>query len=48
MKADITKSGTIHKQQILGDFNLYKQSDPALGLAIQYCQREKERMHRSS
>lgn len=42
VKADLAKPGTIHAHRILGDSDLYEQSDPALRLAIQYCQGEKD------
>ncbi|KAH8782955.1 hypothetical protein F5883DRAFT_537499 [Diaporthe sp. PMI_573] len=41
LRADLAKPGTIYAHRILGDSDLYEQSDPALQLAIQYCQGEK-------
>lgn len=48
VKAHLAKPGTIHTHRILGNTDLYEQSDPALRLAIQYCQREMDSGQRSS
>lgn len=48
IKADLAKPGTIHAHRILGDSDLYEQSDPALRLAIQYCQGGKDSGQASS
>ncbi|KAL1861461.1 hypothetical protein Daus18300_008855 [Diaporthe australafricana] len=48
VKADLAKPGTIHTHRILGDSDLYEQSDPALRLAIQYCQGGKDGGQESS
>lgn len=37
LRADLTEPGTIHPHRILGSFDLYEPSDPALRLGIQYC-----------
>ncbi|KAG6362754.1 hypothetical protein INS49_007847 [Diaporthe citri] len=48
IKADHVKPGTIHTHRILGNTDLYEQSDPALRLGIQYCQGEEDSGQRSS
>lgn len=42
LRAHLAKPVTIHPHRILGDSDLYEQSDPALRLAIQYCPGEKD------
>lgn len=42
VKVNLAKPGTIHAHRILGDSDLYEQSDPSLRLTVQYRQGEKD------